>query len=117
MINPYLQLELAGYPALASLGWQRLKDNPHGDFSRWLENINNLPESTGQVDLDRNAPLLGDKVDDPGRVGEQLMGLSEIQTVVAAITATQAMVTSQERRESRDRGVGSGRGSTGTRSR
>ena len=75
MINPYLQLELAGYTELAGLGWKRLKDNPHGDFSRWLENINNLPESTGQVDLDRNAPALGDKVDDPGRVGEQLMGL------------------------------------------
>jgi len=57
--NPYLQLELEGWPELAQLARQRLENNIHGDMPGWLETINDLPEGDGYAQLDLDAPVLG----------------------------------------------------------
>lgn len=74
-VNPYRALKEAGWPALADLGWQRLKNNPHGDLQRWLEVIEELPQGGTYVDLDRAAPALGQSVGDPEQLRKSLLGL------------------------------------------
>jgi len=73
--NPYLHLRAAGWSELADLGWQRLKNNTHGDLPRWLDAINELPEGDGYTELDRDAPLLGRPVETPGLLREWLLKL------------------------------------------
>ena len=75
MNNPYLQLKAAGWPELAELGWQRLKNNAHGDLPRWLGTINDLPEGDGYTELDRDAPLLGRPFGDPEQLRKRLKKL------------------------------------------
>ena len=75
MINPYLQLQAAGWPELAESGWQRLKNSVHGDLPRWLEAISALPESDGFTQLDRDAPVVGRAVDDLAFLRESLIKL------------------------------------------
>ena len=75
MNNPYLQLKAAGWPELAELGWQRLKNNAHGDLPRWLGTINDLPEGDGYTELDRDAPLLGRPFGDPELLRKRLKKL------------------------------------------
>lgn len=75
MKNPYLQLEVAGWPELADSGWQKLKNNHHGDLQRWLETINELPEVDDYTELDRDAPLLGKPSDDPQLLRKHLIRL------------------------------------------
>jgi len=73
--NPYLHLRAAGWPELADLGWQRLKNNTHGDLPRWLDAISELPGGDGHSELDRDAPLLGRPVENPGLLREWLLKL------------------------------------------
>ena len=75
MNNPYLHLRAAGWSELADLGWQRLKNNTHGDLPRWLDAIDELPEGDGYTELDRDAPLLGRPVETPGLLREWLLKL------------------------------------------
>ena len=75
MNNPYLQIGTSGWPELAELGWQKLKNNTHGDLSRWLEAIENLPECEPGIELDRDAPSLGQPVENPALLREQLIKL------------------------------------------
>jgi len=75
MISPYLQLQTRGWSELAELGWQRLKHNTHGDLSRWLDAINELPEGDGYTELDRDAPLLGRPVENPELLRKCLLKL------------------------------------------
>lgn len=73
--NPYLKLHAAGWPELADLGWQRLRENPHGDLPKWLEAIGDLPDADSFADLDRDAPVLGRPADDQARIRENLAKL------------------------------------------
>jgi tRNA (mo5U34)-methyltransferase len=73
--DPYQQLWAAGWPELAELGLQRLKDSTHGDLQHWLDIIGALPGSDPYTELDRDAPLLGQPVDDQARLRELLFGL------------------------------------------
>jgi len=73
--NPYLKLRGEAWPELAERGWQKLKNNPHGDLPRWLEAIRDLPEGDGYTDLDRDAPILGRRFRDPGPLREHLIKL------------------------------------------
>jgi len=73
--NPYLLLQAAGWSELADLGWQRLKNNTHGDFPHWLEAINEIPEGDGYTELDRDAPLLGRPVENPELLRKCLLKL------------------------------------------
>ena len=73
--NPYQQLTLAGRAELATLGWQMLKNCTHGDLPGWLEAINKLPQCDAVSDLDRDAPCLGQVVENPSFLREQLMRL------------------------------------------
>lgn len=75
MNNPYLHLRAAGWSVLADLGWQRLKNNTHGDLPHWLDAINELPEDDGYTELDRDAPLLGRPAENPGLLREWLLKL------------------------------------------
>ncbi len=75
MINPYQQLRETGWLKLADLGWQKLKDNSHGDLPRWLDAIDNLSEGDGYTELDRDAPLLGRLDHDPELLRENLTRL------------------------------------------
>jgi tRNA (mo5U34)-methyltransferase len=75
MNNPYEQLLASDWPELATLGWQRLINNPHGDLPRWLAAIANLPEGDSRAELDRDAPLLGQRVASPDLLREQLIKL------------------------------------------
>jgi len=75
MKNPYLQLQQAGWPELAELGWQKLENNTHGDLARWLDAIESLPECETGIELDRDAPSLGQPVENPAFLSEQLMKL------------------------------------------
>jgi tRNA (mo5U34)-methyltransferase len=75
MNNPYLQLQMAGWPELAKLGWQKLENHGHGDLPGWLEVIDSLPECEPGIELDRDAPRLGRAVDDQEHLREQLMKL------------------------------------------
>ena len=75
MKNPYLQLWTSGWPELAELGWQRLKDSSHGDLARWLETINELQEGDGYAELDCCAPRLGSPVYDQECLSEKLAEL------------------------------------------
>lgn len=72
MKNPYLKLRAEGWPKLAELGWQKLKNNRHGDLQRWLDAIDDLPEGDDYARLDREAPLLGRPVNNPARLRQQL---------------------------------------------
>jgi tRNA (mo5U34)-methyltransferase len=73
--NPYLKLQQEGWPELAELGWQRLKNNPHGDMPHWLKAIENLPGMSGLTELDHGAPRLGGKVAGTTALREQLIKL------------------------------------------
>jgi len=73
--NPYLHLRAAGWSDLADLGWQKLKNNTHGDLPRWLDAINELPEGDGYTELDRDAPLLGRPVENPELLRKCLLKL------------------------------------------
>jgi tRNA (mo5U34)-methyltransferase len=73
--NPYLQLHAEGWPELADLGWQNLKNNIHGDLPRWLKALDGLPEGDGYVQLDRDVPALGRPAETPGSLKDQLMKL------------------------------------------
>jgi tRNA (mo5U34)-methyltransferase len=73
--NPYLQLELGSWPELAQLAWQRLESNTHGDMPRWLEAINKLPEGDGYTQLDLDAPMLGQPVENIALLSKLLTGL------------------------------------------
>ena len=75
MNDPYTQIGTAGWPELAELGWQKLKNNTHGDLSRWLEAIENLPECEIGIELDRDAPSLGRPVENRALLREQLLKL------------------------------------------
>lgn len=75
MNNPYLQIAVAGWPELAELGWQKLKHNTHGDLPRWLEAIESLPECEDAIELDRDAPSLGQPVENPNVLREKLIKL------------------------------------------
>ena len=75
MINPYQKLQAMGCLELAELGWQKLKNNTHGDLSRWLEAIDELSEGDGYTELDRDAPLLGRLDRDPELLRENLIKL------------------------------------------
>ena len=75
MNNPYQQLALEGWSQLAELGWLRLKDNPHGDFSGWLESIAKLPTGDGFNDLEHGAPKLGRPAEDLSELRAQLFKL------------------------------------------
>ncbi len=75
MINPYLQLQAMNWPELADLGWQRLKNNTHGDLPRWLGAINELPAGDGYTELDHDAPLLGRPVENRELLRECLLKL------------------------------------------
>jgi len=73
--NPYLKIGAAGWRELANLGWQRLRECPHGDLPGWLDSIENLPDVDTCIELDRGAPVLGGKVDDQARLRDKLMSL------------------------------------------
>lgn len=75
MKNPYLQLAADGWPELAELGWQRLKNHVHGDMPGWLDAISRVPAGSGHAVLDRDAPQLGGPADEPARLREDLMCL------------------------------------------
>ncbi len=75
MNDPYTQIGTSGWPELAELGWQNLKNNTHGDLSRWLEAIENLPECETGIELDRDAPSLGRPVENQALLREQLIKL------------------------------------------
>ena len=76
MKNPYLQLLATDWPELAESGWQRLKTNPHGELSRWLDIISALPPGdSSYAELDRDAPVLGRPVSEPEFLRECLMKL------------------------------------------
>ena len=75
MINPYQQLRATGWLKLADLGWQKLKDNTHGDMPRWLAAIGDLSEGDGYTELDCNAPLLGRLDRNPEALRESLIRL------------------------------------------
>ena len=75
MRNPYQALQDEAWPELAELGWQRLKNNTHGDLPRWLMSIDALPEGDGYKQLDRDAPVLGRPVDDLTSLHKQLFNL------------------------------------------
>ena len=75
MNDPYLHLRAAGWSVLADLGWQRLKNITHGDLPHWLDAINELPEGDGYTELDRDEPLLGRPVENPGLLREWLLKL------------------------------------------
>lgn len=75
MKNPYLSLQDEPWRALAELGWQKLKDHTHGDLPGWLKSIDAMAEGDGYMQLDRDAPVLGRRVDDPGLLARQLFNL------------------------------------------
>lgn len=75
MNNPYPKIGEAGWLELADLAWKRLRENPHGDLSRWMDSIENLPEADACTELDRDAPVLGRIVDNQAQFSENLMGL------------------------------------------
>lgn len=75
MINPYQQLQATDWLELAELGWQKLKDNTHGDLPRWLEAIDGMSEGDGYTELDRDAPLLGRLDQNPEFLRENLFRL------------------------------------------
>jgi len=72
--NPYLQLQTSDWSELADLGWQRLENSTHGDLSRWLGAIEELPGGDGFSELNHHAPMLGRAPADPERLRELLMG-------------------------------------------
>jgi len=73
--NPYLQLAEAGWPELAELGWQCLKNNSHGDLPGWLDVIDGLSEGDGYAELGRNTPILGGAAAEPDVLRSLLMKL------------------------------------------
>lgn len=73
--NPYRELQLAGRPLLAELGWQKLQDSTHGDLPRWLQAIEALPTGEALTDLEHDAPRLGGPAEDPDSVRECLSRL------------------------------------------
>lgn len=75
MKNPYQQLAASNWRALAELAWDRLRNNPHGDMPGWLHAIDQLPPGDGFAELDRAAPILGRRSEDPAPVREQLLKL------------------------------------------
>ena len=75
MNNPYLELRAAGWSELADLGWQRLRDNPHGDLPRWLKSIEGLPETGSLTELNQDAPVLGQPVENQEQLRQSLMEL------------------------------------------
>lgn len=75
MNNPYLQLQVAGRPDLARLGWQKLENHTHGDLPGWLKAIESLPECETVIELDREAPMLGKAVENQAQLREQLIKL------------------------------------------
>jgi tRNA (mo5U34)-methyltransferase len=75
MNNPYEELNIAGRPQLADLGWQKLKTSTHGDLASWLQAIENLQTGEPFADTDRDAPKVGVVVDDPAYVRECLFKL------------------------------------------
>lgn len=75
MNDPYHQLRSAGRPELAALGCTRLKESTHGDLSRWLDVIGELPEAVAHTALDRGAPILGCPVGDTQQLGQLLLRL------------------------------------------
>jgi tRNA (mo5U34)-methyltransferase len=73
--NPYLKLRSAAWPELADLGWQKLRENPHGDLPRWLDSIDKLQGTEVYTELDQDAPVLGQAVDNSEQLRENLMKL------------------------------------------
>jgi tRNA (mo5U34)-methyltransferase len=73
--NPYLQLQAAGWPDLADLGWDGLKNSSHGDLPQWLEIIESLDEGDGYCQLNHDAPVLGRPVGDMAQLRRRLLGL------------------------------------------
>jgi len=73
--NPYHALLSSGWSSLARMGWQKLKDNHHGDFQGWSEIIAALPEGKRGYQLDCDAPVLGEPVADQKALSTLLMGL------------------------------------------
>ena len=75
MKNPYLQLNRTNWADIADLGWQTLRNNPHGDMAGWLDAIDQLPAGDGFSELDRDAPILGKPATDTESAREQLVKL------------------------------------------
>ena len=75
MKNPYQSLQAEAWPELADLGWQRLKNNTHGDLPRWLESIDALAEGDGHKQLNCGAPTLGRPFDDTALLRQLLFNL------------------------------------------
>jgi tRNA (mo5U34)-methyltransferase len=75
MKNPYFKLQTQGWPELAELGWQSLKNNSHGDLPRWLQAISQLPDGDVYSQLDRDAPVLGLASQHPESLRNSLMEL------------------------------------------
>ncbi len=75
MKNPYLALQNAGWPVLADLAWQKLKNSTHGDLQHWHISRNEMPASDSRVELNRSAPILGQPADHPGQLRKALFDL------------------------------------------
>lgn len=75
MKNPYLDLQTAGRPDLAGLGWEYFKSLSHGDLPHWLEAIDAIPRGDGYKQLDRAAPVLGRPVGDTALLRQNLLKL------------------------------------------
>lgn len=75
MKNPFTQLEMSDWPELAELGWKRLKNHTHGDLPGWLRAIEDLPECETRIELDRDAPILGQRTEDQASLREGLLAL------------------------------------------
>lgn len=75
MKNPYLTLQADDRLVLAQLGWDRLKNNRHGDLPAWLEAISALPQGDGFIELDHDAPVLGSMAQDLTGLHQNLMKL------------------------------------------
>lgn len=75
MNDPYHQLRGAGRSELAELGHSRLIESSHGDLSRWLKVIGELPVVEAHTELDRGAPILGCPVSDKQHLKQLLLRL------------------------------------------
>ena len=75
MNNPYQPLQASNYSELAELGWHLLQNATHGDLPRWTQALDRLTEGDGCKQLDRQAPRLGNPVDDAVSLRKHLVAL------------------------------------------
>ena len=74
-VDPYALLHTTEFSGLARLGWERLRKSRHGDLPGWLDHIDRLPVGNFNCDLNRDAPVLGAPVEEPGMLEKQLLKL------------------------------------------